>query len=79
MRRFFIGSSGGIGVQVADTALLDLAEGWVGSHQIGANVIPAAYDVSRLDRNVTWARNTQKLAAQVVPLPRLAPPPSASP
>lgn len=74
--RFSFGSNGGIGVQVADTAQLDLADGWVGFHQIGANVLPAAYDLSRLDRNVTWARNAQKLSAQVLPLPKLAPPPS---
>lgn len=75
MSRFSIGSNGGIGAQVADTAQLDLADGWVGFHQIGANVMPAAYDLTRLDRSVSWVRNAQKLAAKVLPLPKLAPPP----
>jgi hypothetical protein len=75
LSRFSLGSNGGIGAQVADSAQLDLTDGWIGFHQLGVNVMPAAYDLGRVDRNVTYARNGQKVAAQMLPLPKVPPPP----
>ncbi|MBL8952594.1 MAG: hypothetical protein JNK82_17575 [Myxococcaceae bacterium] len=79
LSRFLVAWNGGIGVQVADTAQLDLSDGEVSFHQLGANVLPADYDVERLNQNVVYRFHERNLAAQVVPLPKTAPIPSPPP
>jgi hypothetical protein len=75
LSRFLVASNTGIGVEVADTAQLDLSDGEIAFHEIGANVLPAGFDVQRLSQNVTYLHDTEKIAAQTVPLPKVPPPP----
>ena len=68
-------SYGGIGIEVAESAGLDLRDGDISHHQVGANVITPGYDVERLSQGVTYRDNTTQLTSLDVPLPKVAPPP----
>lgn len=74
--RFWVASNGGFGVQVARGGQLDLAQGEVAFHQIGVGVLDEAFDLSRLDHQVVYRNNDQKLSALVVPLPKVPPLPA---
>lgn len=77
LERFLVTDNRGIGVVQHGGSQLDLAHGEISFQAIGANVIDPGYDVQRLNDDVAYRGNQQKLASQDVPLPSfsLAPAP----
>ncbi len=68
-RRFRVSWSPGYGVLVGDGAAIDLVDGEVSHHLVGAGVQQADFDVRRLDQGVVFRDNTRKLDSATVPLP----------
>jgi hypothetical protein len=79
LQRFQVSSNGGIGVEVAGTGQLDLSDGEVSFHQIGANVLAPGFDLERLSLRVQYRHNVRALAAESLPLPKIPPPPPINP
>jgi hypothetical protein len=61
----------GLGVVQAFGAQLDLAHGDIAFHAIGADVFDGDFDVSRLNDDVSYRFDGQKLISMMVPLPAL--------
>ena len=53
---------------------LDLTDGEVSFHEVGADVIDPTFDLARISSGVVYRFNSQKLVATVVPLPPISPP-----
>ncbi len=68
--RFLLAHCDGFGAVVYG-GQLDLENGDVWGNDIGVNLIDMGYDVNRVNRDVRYLFNTQKLAAEVIPLPSL--------
>jgi hypothetical protein len=67
---FLVTNNGSFGLAL-DMGQLDAERGEVSDHLIGLNVRDQSYDVGRLDRDVRYLRNQTRLAAEVIPLPKL--------
>ncbi len=74
--QFLITNNGGIGVAVATGGQIDLANGEVTFHQIGANVMIEGFDLARIQRNVRYSNNVQNLGALRLVLPPMPSPPA---
>jgi hypothetical protein len=67
------GDGASIGVLQASGGQIDLSQGEVSYNAIGADVMDAAYDTSRLSNGIMFRHNGQQLLDQMVPLPTLPP------
>jgi hypothetical protein len=67
------GDGSSIGVLQASGGQIDLSQGEVSYNAIGADVMDAAFDTSRLGNGVVFRHNGQQLLDQMVPLPTLPP------
>jgi Right handed beta helix region len=75
LSRFLLIANGGFGVQVGPTAQLDLSAGEISYHQVGVSVLEPAFDLTRLETDVVFPHNEQKVSSLTVPLPRVPRPP----
>src|SRR5207244_6511733 len=66
--QFLVTRNTGIGVQIATGGQLDLSDGEISEHLIGAN-LDADYDLARLSDRVRYVNTTTKLGAMRAPLP----------
>jgi hypothetical protein len=73
--KFRVSWSNGFGVLVSQGGGLDLQDGEVSHHRIGAGVLSPGYAAQRLDQNVVYRANQTKLDATEVPLPEIPPVP----
>jgi hypothetical protein len=69
VERFLITHNALMGAQFGSQASLDLAVGEVSWNTIGIAIQATDYDLSRLEREVSYLNNGNKLSADVVPLP----------
>jgi hypothetical protein len=67
--RFRIADNVLAGVQVAEDGAMDLADGVISGHLVGANVQVAGYDVARLSVRVRYESNGTNLDSTELPVP----------
>ncbi|MBL9037464.1 MAG: hypothetical protein JNG84_03010, partial [Archangium sp.] len=74
LSRFVVARNGGSGIELAGGGVVDLADGDISGHRVGANVMTPDFDLARIDQRVRYRDNERKLTAEVVPLPKLPTP-----
>jgi hypothetical protein len=71
LTEFAVSDNALCGVRVLRTAGVDLRDGTVSNHPIGANIEDATFDADRLSDQVAYVGNERNLARDTLPPPGL--------